>query len=176
MEYKTSHRSSAGKKRKCEVDLDAERNLYSSFVTAANSISQLYSQSVQQQRKGTAAASRQTLERVMCFLLRDYNSADVIPRAELLHFLQQEYENIDGMEHLPHEFPAPVLPVVSNCTDLDSSAAHGGKVRPTQAGSPLGVRRAGSIGSDASEMHDSSALMNPSAMQFQHQGTYRQTF
>jgi hypothetical protein len=43
------------------LDLDAERTLYSSFVSAANSISQLYTQAVQQQRRASAAASRQTL-------------------------------------------------------------------------------------------------------------------
>jgi hypothetical protein len=54
-----------GKKRRAEVlDLDAERTLYSSFVSAANSISQLYTQAVQQQRRASAAASRQTLVRL----------------------------------------------------------------------------------------------------------------
>lgn len=57
--------SMGGKKRRCDaaVDLDAERTLYSSFVAAANSMSQLYSQAVQQQRRASAAASRQTLVR-----------------------------------------------------------------------------------------------------------------
>jgi hypothetical protein len=50
-----------GKKRKYELDLDVERNMYSSFVTAANAVSQLYTQGVQQQRRAAAAASRTTL-------------------------------------------------------------------------------------------------------------------
>jgi hypothetical protein len=54
-----------GKKRKLEsvIDPDAEKTLYTSFVTAANSISLLYTQAVQQQRKSSAAASRHTLVR-----------------------------------------------------------------------------------------------------------------
>lgn len=54
-------RPGVGKKRKYEVDLDAERTLYTGFVAAANSVSQLYTQAVQQQRRASAAASRQAL-------------------------------------------------------------------------------------------------------------------
>jgi hypothetical protein len=50
-----------GKKRKLEVDVEAERSLYSSFVQAANAVSQLYTQGVQQQRRAAAAASKATL-------------------------------------------------------------------------------------------------------------------
>lgn len=52
-----------GKKRKADVDLDAERTLYTSFVSAANAVSQLYSQAAQQQRKIGAATVRQSLVR-----------------------------------------------------------------------------------------------------------------
>lgn len=50
-----------GKKRKHELDADVERTMYSSFVSAANAVSQLYTQGVQQQRRAAAAASRATL-------------------------------------------------------------------------------------------------------------------
>lgn len=50
-----------GKKRKHELDIDVERTMYSSFVSAANAVSQLYTQGVQQQRRAAAAASRATL-------------------------------------------------------------------------------------------------------------------
>jgi hypothetical protein len=50
-----------GKKRKYELDLDVERTMYGSFVAAANSVSQLYTQAVQQQRRAAVTASRATL-------------------------------------------------------------------------------------------------------------------
>ncbi len=50
------------------IDVESERTLYSSFVAAANSMSQLYSQAVQQQRKASAGASRQTLVSARCAL------------------------------------------------------------------------------------------------------------
>lgn len=103
-----------GKKRRIDaVDLDAERTLYSSFVSAANSMSQLYSQAVQQQRKSSAAASRQTLERVLGFVLKEYGNSDMVPKAAILQFLQQEYEAVDGSEHLPHQFPVQLLPTMT---------------------------------------------------------------
>jgi len=102
-----------GKKRKLEVlDPDAEKTLYTSFVTAANSISSLYTQAVQQQRKSSAAASRLTLERVAAFIMREYPGQDHVPKAALLHYLHQEYEGIDGAENLPHQFPVAMYPVV----------------------------------------------------------------
>lgn len=50
-----------GKKRKYELDLDVERNMYTSFVSAANAVSQLYTQGVQQQRRAAASAAKGTL-------------------------------------------------------------------------------------------------------------------
>eukprot|EP00798_Chlamydomonas_sp_ICE-L_P022713 gene22713-29874_t len=158
MDHRSSQKLSGGKKRKCEVDLDAERNLYHSFVSAANSISQLYTHSVQQQRKGTAGASRQTLERVMRFLVREYHSVDVIPRAELLQFLQQEYENIEGAENLPHQFPVPVLPVVaSGPCEADSPAETNVKPRAAHCTVP---RRSGSTAMDTADQPDAPSFMN----------------
>ena len=49
------------KKRKAELDLDVERNLHSSFVTAANSISHLFTQAIQQNKKAQVAGAQQAL-------------------------------------------------------------------------------------------------------------------
>lgn len=53
------------KKRKAELDLDVERNLHSSFVTAANSISHLFTQAIQQNKKAQVAGAQQAL--VSCY-------------------------------------------------------------------------------------------------------------
>jgi hypothetical protein len=87
-----------GKKRKLEVDIEAERSLYSSFVQAANAVSQLYTQGVQQQRRSAAAASKATLERVVTFVLRQEEGSETISKAALLQFLQHEYENADSSD------------------------------------------------------------------------------
>ncbi|GIL48696.1 hypothetical protein Vafri_5174 [Volvox africanus] len=100
-----------GKKRKLVVDHEAERSIYGSFVSAANAVSTLYSQAVQQQRRASAQASRQALERVVTFLISQNPGSEMVSKAVLLNFLQQEYESIEGGEHLPHVFPAPQLSV-----------------------------------------------------------------
>ena len=48
----------------------------------------------------------------MCFLLREFHSSEMVPRAALLQFLQQEWDNIEGSENLPHQFPVQLLPTV----------------------------------------------------------------
>ncbi|PNW70723.1 hypothetical protein CHLRE_17g731900v5 [Chlamydomonas reinhardtii] len=98
-----------GKKRKLVVDHEAEKSLYGSFVSAANAVSTLYSQAVQQQRRASAQASRQALERVVTFLLSQNPGSEVVSKAVMLQFLQSEYESIEGGEHLPHVFPAPQI-------------------------------------------------------------------
>jgi hypothetical protein len=113
-----------GKKRKAspyEPTEETERTLYTSFVGAANAVSQLYTQAAQQQRRAASTAARHALvsaqvaagcparpplphprphplprrppqERVICHVLRDNGGGDAISRASLLQFLQQEYE------------------------------------------------------------------------------------
>ncbi|GLC46087.1 hypothetical protein PLESTM_001823900 [Pleodorina starrii] len=101
-----------GKKRKLVVDHEAEKSIYGSFVSAANAVSTLYAQAVQQQRRASAQVSRQALERVVTFLLAQNPGSEMVSKAVLLNFLQQEYESIEGGEHLPHVFPAPQITVV----------------------------------------------------------------
>ncbi len=50
-----------GKKRKADVDMDLERGLYTSFVAAANSISQLYTQASAHTRQTRDAGARAAL-------------------------------------------------------------------------------------------------------------------
>jgi len=132
------------------VDPESERTLYSSFVSAANAVSQLYTQAVQQQRKASAAASRQTIERITQFLLRECAASETISKSVLLQFLQQEYEGIEGCENAPHHFPVHFLPVVSQgcqgsaeeSTSTEPSTKSAG--RPGQFASPSPARRSGS--------------------------------
>ncbi len=52
-----------GKKRKPELDLDHEQNMHSSFVAAANSLSQLYTKAVQQHKRAHTSGARHVLVR-----------------------------------------------------------------------------------------------------------------
>jgi hypothetical protein len=48
--------------------------------------------SIQQQRKASAHASRQTLERILHTIVKDFGTVDAVPKAALFSLLQQEYE------------------------------------------------------------------------------------
>lgn len=168
-----------GKKRKLVVDHEAEKTLYSSFVSAANAVSQLYSQAVSQQRKASAQASRQALERVVAWLVAQNPGSDFVSKTAMLHFLQQEYESIEGGENLPHQFPAPQLSVVAPGapgSDTDSQQGIPGKsARTGGCYGPSGVspmRRQHSGGLDG--MMDSSDAALPTQPQTQHQQQQQQ--
>jgi len=49
------------KKRKSNAAMDAERSLYSNFVTAANSVSALYSQAAKRQQEQWESGAREAL-------------------------------------------------------------------------------------------------------------------
>ena len=68
-----------GKKRKAVEDLDAERTLHQSFVSAANSISHLFTQAVQQHKKAHTAGARQALVRLLTASQAHLAESYVIP-------------------------------------------------------------------------------------------------
>lgn len=58
----SAHRRGS-KKRKPDVDIEAERSLYTAFASAANSVSQLYSIALSQQSRHRDEGARQSLVR-----------------------------------------------------------------------------------------------------------------
>lgn len=137
----------AMKKRKYdEQELEVERSMYTSFVTAANAVSQLYTQGQQQQRRAASDASRATLEKVVNFVLHEYPNSEVIPKAVLLQYLQYEYETIDTHDKAQ---PAPVtfLPVVATQQPggVTGDAHEQHKLRQHQPASMLSPGRRGSF-------------------------------
>eukprot|EP00198_Chlamydomonas_reinhardtii_P012195 XP_001701532.1 predicted protein [Chlamydomonas reinhardtii] len=155
-----------GKKRKLVVDHEAEKSLYGSFVSAANAVSTLYSQAVQQQRRASAQASRQALERVVTFLLSQNPGSEVVSKAVMLQFLQSEYESIEGGEHLPHVFPAPQISLAGT----GPGGAGGGEPQPEQpgfsgaggggGGGKQGQRQAGYFGASPARRQHSGGMMD----------------
>lgn len=113
------------KKRKAELDLDVERNLHSSFVTAANSISHLFTQAIQQNKKAQVAGAQQALERQIGWLLKEYGNAQYIPTHILLAHLQQEIRHVDALDSQQTQasaFPPGAAPGYEASAD-DSSMA-----------------------------------------------------
>ncbi|GBF93160.1 hypothetical protein Rsub_05891 [Raphidocelis subcapitata] len=111
-----------GAKRKPELDLEAERSAYGSFVAAANAVSALYTAGVREQRR-TAKA---TLEKVLAFVLRESPNSEYIPKAALIQWLQQEYERADHPDAVVVPGSAPgVLPFMMSAASAASSGDEG---------------------------------------------------
>lgn len=115
------------KKRKSEkAGLDeVERTLYSSFCAAANSISQLYTQSQNQQRLAFQAGERHALERLQAAFLRELNGRSHFPAEQLFDIIQKEQALMDEAHHA--HVASQLLPsfsVASQPPDLATAAQY----------------------------------------------------
>jgi len=86
------------KKRKSEYSgLDeVEKTLHTSFCTAANSISHLYTQAQHQQRHAFQAGERHAVEKLYFWLLREQQAGSNISVGQILGYLQSEIEGVSG--------------------------------------------------------------------------------
>lgn len=140
-----------GKKRKLPVDHEAERTLYKEFASAAASVSQLFSSAVAQQRKATAQGSRQALERVLTWVLKEHQGLEMISKSELVQFLQQEYQESSEGQDSHIQVPNPFHGQGNSAEALDLHASVGKPARsafhaPIASGpSPPQRRHSGSM-------------------------------
>ncbi|KAJ7552876.1 hypothetical protein O6H91_06G073900 [Diphasiastrum complanatum] len=86
------------KKRKSESPRldEMDRNMYATFCTAANSISQLYTQAQQQEKIAFQAGERHCAEKLYHWLLRSQQPGSKISVDELSNYLQ-ELDHGDGI-------------------------------------------------------------------------------
>ncbi|CAM6041792.1 unnamed protein product [Sphagnum compactum] len=84
------------KKRKSEYSgLDeVEKTLHTSFCTAANSISHLYTQAQHQQKHAFQAGERHAVEKLYFWLLREHQAGSNISVGQILGYLQSELEGV----------------------------------------------------------------------------------
>eukprot|EP00249_Psilotum_nudum_P016475 c25842_g3_i1 orf=624-1037(-) len=82
------------KKRRSESSglEDVERSLHTSFCAAANSISQLYTQSQHQHRIAFQAGQRQSLEKLCEWIQRQYQFGVAPATADILNYLKNELD------------------------------------------------------------------------------------
>ena len=102
--------------------MEAERSLYSSFVTAANAVSSLYAQAAAQQQNQREQAVREALERVLSAAIRA-SSEGYVPIAALVNLANAELSGQKNAEG--SAFPIPYIPELSGHED-ESMAADGG--------------------------------------------------
>ncbi|EPS64635.1 hypothetical protein M569_10142 [Genlisea aurea] len=84
------------KKRKSDsTRLDEiDRGMYSSFCSAANSLSQLYSHAMHQQRLSFQAGERHALEKLYCWIRRKQEDGIRVTPGDIIAYLRNEVDHV----------------------------------------------------------------------------------
>ncbi|KAK4417347.1 hypothetical protein Salat_2560300 [Sesamum alatum] len=95
------------KKRKSDATRldEVDRSMYTSFCSAANSLSQLYSQATHQQRLSFQAGERHAMEKLYNWILRQQEDGVRVMTGDIFAYVQNELDY--GTEEPP---PSPRLP------------------------------------------------------------------
>ncbi|KAJ0041198.1 hypothetical protein Pint_27031 [Pistacia integerrima] len=96
------------KKRKSDATRldEVDRTMYTTFCSAANSLSQLYSQAMNHQRLSFQAGERHALEKLYQWILRQQEEGSRVTTVDIAAYLQNELEY--GAEEPPM---SPRLPI-----------------------------------------------------------------
>ncbi|XP_059640938.1 uncharacterized protein LOC132283071 [Cornus florida] len=82
------------KKRKSDASRldEVDRTMYSAFCSGANSLSQLYTQAMNQQRNSFQAGERHALEKLYNWILRQQQDGSRVATVDIIAYLQNELE------------------------------------------------------------------------------------
>ncbi|KAK1259829.1 hypothetical protein QJS04_geneDACA005475 [Acorus gramineus] len=124
------------KKRKSDVDIkldEVDRTMYSSFCSAANSLSHLYTQAMNQQKLVFNAGERQGLEKVYQWILRQKDDGTRVTGEDVLAYLQNELDYGEDMMPTQHTHSQPTThftnPSVQMCSTLLGQTTIGHNLR-----------------------------------------------
>ncbi|KAL3504535.1 hypothetical protein ACH5RR_034376 [Cinchona calisaya] len=83
----------AKKRKSVATSLDeVDRSMYSTFCSAANSLSQLYTQAMNQQKLSFQAGERHGLEKLYQWILRQQEGGSRVTTSDVLNYLQAELD------------------------------------------------------------------------------------
>lgn len=132
------------KKRKAErLGLDeVERTVFSSFCTAANAISQLYTQAQHQQKLAFQAGERHGLEKLYMWLQKEQQQGSNVTTAQILDHVRNQVEGSAGRDEVatpPGPHAQPWFSGASSGVTQHSAVSQGG----TGAAPNSGMARVG---------------------------------
>ncbi|PKU83105.1 hypothetical protein MA16_Dca024172 [Dendrobium catenatum] len=83
------------KKRKSDASRldEVDRTMYSTFCSAANSLSQIYTQAMSQQKVAFQAGERHGLEKLYQWIIRQHEGGSRITLADIVGYLQNEIDD-----------------------------------------------------------------------------------
>ncbi|CAO2179396.1 unnamed protein product [Urochloa humidicola] len=96
---------------------EADRTLYSTFCGAANSLSQLYTQAMNQQKLSFQAGERHACEKLYQWILRKHEEESRLTVADIMSHIQHEmdYGGTDAHVSPRHPQESPELSLGSRC-------------------------------------------------------------
>ncbi|KAK9165730.1 hypothetical protein Scep_000921 [Stephania cephalantha] len=136
------------KKRKSEATgLDeADRTMYTTFCAAANSLSQLYTQAMNQQKLAFQAGERRALEKLYEWMVQQEGQGSKLSTADIVAYLQNEHDRgvdeppvLPGLP-FPHQNPQHMVQYpatsaqVSNGSSGQACIAQGPRFVPSANG------------------------------------------
>ncbi|KAE8655899.1 putative S-acyltransferase [Hibiscus syriacus] len=154
------------KKRKSDATRldEVDRTMYTSFCSAANSLSQLYTQAMNHQRLSFQAGERHALEKLYQWILRQQEEGSRATTIDIVAYLQNELEY--GGEELPMSPRLPLQHMHSQTpTQLNSLGAHVSSNPLSSAITGQGVRSGDNQGKNSVF---SNALSSPVRRSLQH--------
>ncbi|VAH61402.1 hypothetical protein VPH35_044563 [Triticum aestivum] len=115
---------------------EADRTLYSSFCGAANSLSQLYSQAMAQQKLSFQAGERHALEKLHQWILRMHDEESRLTVADIMSHIQHEIDYGGTDAHVSprvHQHPMSVNPftIIQPSAGSYAQATSGHAPRPS---------------------------------------------
>ncbi|KAL6615010.1 hypothetical protein ACP70R_037280 [Stipagrostis hirtigluma subsp. patula] len=117
---------------------EADRTLYSTFCGAANSLSQLYTQAMAQQKLSFQAGERQALEKLYQWILRKHEEESRVTVADIMSHIQHELDYGITDAHVSprvHQHPQIANPftnsIVQPPAGLYGQASAGSAPRPS---------------------------------------------
>jgi hypothetical protein len=128
------------KKRKCpeSEDIESERTLYTNFVTAANSVSQLYALASSQRKQAQEQGERAALERVLniIYKLSDNGTAESVSTRSLVELISQDLHTARRVGQLT---ALPQFPVAPNEGGLKAYSSEEDEMNITGGEAALGT-------------------------------------
>ncbi|OAY84875.1 uncharacterized protein LOC109717089 [Ananas comosus] len=123
------------RKRKSEATRldEVDRTLYSTFCSAANSLSQLYTQTMNQQKLSFQAGERHALEKLYQWILRQHEEGSRLTVADILAHIQNEidYGGEDASASPRFQFPHQHSQSTMHSTNTSNQPPSGFSAQPT---------------------------------------------
>lgn len=123
------------KKRKSDASRldEVDRTMYSTFCSAANSLSQIYTQAMNQQKLAFQAGERHGLEKLYQWIKRHHEEGSRITLADIVGYLQNEIDDgghdtsasprVHNAGQHPHTAFPSLIPNVQTASGLHGSSA-----------------------------------------------------